>query len=199
MERSDSVCDNTCSPGLLFLVFIRSDGSFCGLLNANDLKKTIKKLEVALRKLGPEYGVALRPQKPATEKQILAYEKHLGLALPASYRAFLLLHNGYRGLAFPGDMLSIEAVMPGGAEFETIKRWKKMSMKNGADEVADAIVIASHVDGPNHWTYLDPHQLSAKTHEMKVVEWEPSDSQAHATVLTYLEECLETATSSDDD
>ena len=96
-------------------------------------------------------------------------------------------------------MLSIREVMPGGAAFETIKRWKKMSAKNGADEVLEAIVIARYDDGPNHWAYLHPNQLNAKTKEMKVVVWEPADSEEHANLLKYFEECLETARAADDE
>src|SRR5262245_4865178 len=65
------------------------------------------------------------PHPPASAKLIADYEKYLGVKLPASYRAFLELHNGYDWLAYPGHMLSIEDVMPGGKYYDDILEWKK--------------------------------------------------------------------------
>jgi len=159
-----------------------------------DLRKTIAELEGKLRELAtyPEYNrLSLVALPPASEDEIVRYETYLGRPLPPSYRAFLSLHNGYRGLAYPGDMLSIDDVMPGGTWYDRISKWKKTSAKYGSTEVIDAVVIAN-LGQPNNWAYLDPKRVSAKTKEMKVVEWEPEDSDEYQNVLKFLEECLET-------
>ena len=74
-----------------------------------------------------------RARPPAAAAAIEAYEKYLGLRLPPYYRAFLELYDGYEALAFPGrDLLSIESVMPGGAHYDDIAEWKKLSTEVGA-------------------------------------------------------------------
>lgn len=100
------------------------------------------------------------PRPPATAPQIAAYEQYLRLALPASYRAFLELHNGYEWLAFPGHMLAIEDVVPGGEYFDDIKEWKQGMAEAGLTGALDGIVVA-YLDQPNNWAYLDPHRVHA--------------------------------------
>lgn len=159
-----------------------------------NLRKLVRDLDQALRELAtfPEYDrVSPQPNPGASEEQIARYEAYLGRPLPPSYRAFIAMHDGYRALAYPGDMLSIEDVMPGGAWHERIATWKKTSAKYGSAEVVDGIVIAN-LGQPNNWAFLDPKRTSAKTKEMKVVEWEPEDSDEYPNVLKFLEECLET-------
>lgn len=134
-----------------------------------------------------------RARPPAAAAAIEAYEKYLGLRLPPYYRAFLELYDGYEALAFPGrDLLSIESVMPGGAHYDDIAEWKKLSTEVGAGEVLDAIVIANS-DQPNNWDYLDPNRLSDGG-ELVVVRWTPSRSLRFANFRDYLEQwCLATS------
>jgi len=98
-----------------------------------------------------------RANRPATDRQIVSYEQYLGLRLPPSYRAFLELHNGYEWLAFPGHMLSIQDVVPGGEYFDDIKEWKTVMAEAGLSEALDGIVVA-YLDQPNNWAYLDPNR-----------------------------------------
>jgi cell wall assembly regulator SMI1 len=137
-----------------------------------------------------------KPHPPATPEQLADYEKYLGRKLPDSYRAFLELHNGYDWLAFPGHMLSIESVMPGGQHYDDIVEWKKATAEYGGAEVLDGIVIANY-DQPNSWIYLDPNRPSAKN-ELTVVEWDPEDSEDYADVIEFLEECFLTCTEEDE-
>lgn len=160
----------------------------------NELRALIAELDGRLRELAayPQYDMFVPvAMPPADMGQIRAYEQYLGRALSPSYRAFLRLHNGYRHLAYPGDMLSIEDVMPGGHWHDLLVKWKKTSARYGATEVIDAIPIAN-MGQPNSWAFLDPKRINAKTGEFKVVEWEPEDSDDYSNIVKFLRECLET-------
>src|SRR5262245_5859796 len=104
----------------------------------------------------------LRPRPPARADQIERYERYLALTLPVTYRWFLELHNGYGHLVFPGDMLSIEEVMAGGARYNDIRDWKRLCSDYGSGEVLDGVVIASRGE-PNDWVYLDPNKPTGET------------------------------------
>jgi hypothetical protein len=124
----------------------------------------IDELDAKLRELAtyPAYDrIVPRPGPPASEEQIALYEKHLGRPLPPSYRAFLSLHDGYQALAYPGDMLSIEDVMPeaNGMTASCPGRRPRPSTGRPSDR-RDS--YCQH--GPaNNWAYLDPKRVSAKT------------------------------------
>jgi hypothetical protein len=70
------------------------------------------------------------------------------------------MYNGYQWLAFPGHMLSIEDVIPGGEYWEDIKEWKLGMAEAGVTDALDGIVIA-YLDQPNNWAYLDPDHPEA--------------------------------------
>jgi hypothetical protein len=134
-------------------------------------------------------SIHLRPRPPATERMISDYEQYLQLKLPDSYRVFLQLYNGYAWLAFPGDMLAIQDVMPGGARFEEILAWKKMSAKYGGGEVLDGIMIAS-MGEPNDWVYLDPNR-PLEGSELTVVSTTPSYSVEYQNLIEFFESRIE--------
>ena len=134
--------------------------------------------------LEPYEEIDPRPRPPATAREIDAYERRIGLKLPASYRIFLELHNGYDWLAFSGPFLSIKEVSPGGDYFDEIVTWKKSSAKYGLGEVLDGIVIA-YLGQPNNWLYLDPNRMSREG-EMNVVKWDPSTPREYPDLLDFL-------------
>jgi hypothetical protein len=130
-------------------------------------------------------SVRLRPGRPASVDDILAYEEYLGRRLPESYRAFLELHNGYEGLLLTGDMLSIQDVVPSGRRYVVIQNWKRSSVRYGLGEVLDGIVIGSKGHA-NMWIFLDPNRPSAEK-ELTVVEWDPSTSLEFPTLMAFFE------------
>lgn len=95
------------------------------------------------------------PRSGASEAILQRYERYLGRRLPPSYRAFLSMHDGYEWLAFPGHMLGLEEVIPGGEYWEDIREWKLGMADAGLAQSLDGIVIA-YLDQPNNWAYLDP-------------------------------------------
>jgi hypothetical protein len=152
------------------------------------LKDVIARLDREIRDLAERKGkkhVRPKPFPPATEEEIARYEEYLGLKLPPSYRAFLKLHNGYDYLAYPGHMLSIQAVMPRGKWHKKIKDWKTTTAKYGSGEVLDGIVIAN-LDGPNNWTFLDPNKPT-EGGEFAVVRWLSGDSDDYLDLVAFLE------------
>jgi hypothetical protein len=162
----------------------------------SQIDKMVKKLETEIKKKiqkVPELSdYKLRANPPATAAQIAKYEKHLDRELPRSYRAFLELHNGYEGLAFPGSMLAIEDLMPRGVWHPRIEKWKKRMASAGNGAVLDGIIIANLGQG-NYYVYLDPNRPSGPD-ELTVVEKDAGDEpDDYANVLEFLEECLETA------
>jgi hypothetical protein len=151
------------------------------------LEATIDRLVAALVADHEREGRTDRPMpgKPASSTAIAKYEKHLGRALPPSYRAFLTMHDGYRGLVWPGDMLAIRDVMPGGARDADISRWKATC------DVSRGIVIAQ-LGEPNDYTYLDPDKPSRGT-ELTVVKYSASYTSEFADLVAYFEHVVSVA------
>lgn len=157
------------------------------------LTRVIGRIEKKLVEIAalPAYAhVRPLPGPPSTDAQIQAYEQYLGLRLPPSYRTLLSLHDGYDWLMYPGHMLSIRDLMPGGAWHDRVLEWKRVSARYGAGEVLEGIPVAN-MGQPNSWVYLDPGRTD-KRGEFAVVEWEPEDSEDYPDMLAYLEECLDT-------
>lgn len=145
-----------------------------------------------LRRAGEDHrNYSCKAREPASPAQIAAYEEHVGIALPPTYRAFLELHNGYEGLSFPGSMLSTEDTLPGGAWFDRIRKWKERSRKYGDENAANGIVIAN-MGQNNRWVYMDPSRRSSTTNELVIVEWEPESTDEYATLVRFFVECLAT-------
>ena len=132
----------------------------------------------------------LRPAAlpPASEEEIRNYERDLGLTLPKTYRAFLELHNGYRGLTIPGNVLSLQSVRPGGDVYPKIKEWKTETARYGSAEVLDGIVIAS-MSQPSQWVYLDPNRPSSEG-ELTVVNWESDSSEEFPDLVEFFERLI---------
>src|SRR5690349_4780553 len=104
----------------------------------------VARLTAAIVARAARRGVApppLRPGPPAAPGQLATLERALGRELPPSYRAFLELHDGHRGLAGPGDLLATSEVLPGGAWHARIRRWRQACLDADLDDVRDAIVV----------------------------------------------------------
>jgi cell wall assembly regulator SMI1 len=157
------------------------------------VKEVVDQLLVAIEELREreESYKDLRPAPfpPASKKEIAEYELYLGHPLPPSYKAFLELYNGYKGLTVAGDMLSIRSVMPGGEQYEIIKRWKTLSARYGSGEVIDATVIAS-MGSRNKWIYLDPNRPTSQK-ELTVIQYEPEDSDEYNDLIEFFKDRIE--------
>jgi cell wall assembly regulator SMI1 len=136
------------------------------------IRSLVTELDKEVTLLAERHGkqdVRPKPHPPATVESIQRYEGHLQLTIPASFRDFLELHDGYDWLAFPGHMLAIASVMPGGDMYDEILEWKRTTAEYGSAEVLDGVVIAS-LGGPNNWVYFDPNK-PLPDNEFTVVRW----------------------------
>jgi hypothetical protein len=153
------------------------------------MKETIDRLAAAINAKARDQDfdhVKLRPYPPAPEMLLARYETHLQLKLPPSYRAFLELHNGYDFLAYPGHMLPIEKVMPGGEWYEEITTWKKLSADYGNGEVLNGIVIANF-DDANKYVFLDPTKPTTPG-EFTVVHYLPDSMSEYPDLFDFFED-----------
>ena len=151
------------------------------------IDRLLQEIDARVRRTGERYA-APRPLPPATPDEISEYEKYAGVRLPDSYRAFLELHNGYDRLAYPGDMLSTHAIMPGGAWHDEIQEWKKTSTQYGMGEVLDAMPIAN-LDSALNWAYVDPNTQTTEG-ECAIVRWLNGDMDDFPDLLAFFEECI---------
>ncbi|MCA8950139.1 MAG: SMI1/KNR4 family protein [Planctomycetes bacterium] len=126
----------------------------------------------------------LRPGPPATAEKLRAFEDHVGVPLPAAYRAFLEIHDGYHHLLYPGSFYSIADLLPGGAAHAKVVEWKRMCSDYGNGEVLDGLVVAN-TGQPNNWAYFDPDQVSPQG-DPALVSFTPSDSEAFPDLLEFL-------------
>jgi hypothetical protein len=159
---------------------------------SNQVKETVERMAEAIKGFAKREGykdVAPKPRKPAKDSDLEKYEKYLGQKLPPSYREFLKLHDGYDWLAFPGHMLSIKDVMPGGEWHNNIKEWKQMFADYGRGEVVSGIVFA-YLEEPNDYCYFDTEK-PAKKKELPVVKFTANDPEEFPNLLAYFENIIE--------
>jgi hypothetical protein len=156
------------------------------------VQNTVERMVAAINALAKRQrykSVVLKPGKPASDSEIEKYEKYLGLKLPPSYREFLKLHDGYECLAFPGHMLSIKDVMPGGQWHDDIKEWKGLYADYGRGEVVSGIVFAN-LDAPNDYAYFNTEKRGAKK-ELPVVRFTLNEADEFPNLLAYFENIID--------
>jgi hypothetical protein len=156
-----------------------------------EMRDVVSRLEHELREEAKRRHYAtpkLTPHLPATPTDIARYETYCQITLPRSYRIFLQLYNGYDALAYGGDVLSIQDVMPGGNWYSKIQDWKKLCADYGSGEVLDGIVIASSLQ-PNQFVFLNPDRL-ASSDELTIVEWMGDSYREYPDLITFFEELI---------
>ena len=141
-------------------------------------------LEAQCRRRGVPPPV-LRPHPPADEGLIAELERHHQIRLPPSYRAFLSLHDGYDGLAYYGDLLSVRSALPGGSQYQEIVTWKKRCADYGSGEVLDGVVIGSSLQS-NQWLFIDINRPAPRG-EYIFVDWIGESSEEFASLIDYFD------------
>lgn len=150
------------------------------------MDRLVQQLAQALR--ASEEGEPPVGRPAAPEKRIRRFEKHLGLTLPPSYRAFLAVHDGYDRLAWPGHLRPIASLLPGGRWFKEHRRWQREL--RGEGELDHEVIPIGSIDEATNWMlYLDPGRATADG-ELAVVEWTPAQSYVYESFQRYLEEEL---------
>ncbi len=129
---------------------------------------------------------------PAAPDAIDALETAAGFALPPSYRAFLVHHDGWRGFWADLDLLSSSAADR--AKYraniaETLDAHCDIDPKEKIP--AEALYIAASRDAPS-LIYLDPRSRRPDG-ELDVVRYDRDGEQSrHGSLVEMLEEQLET-------
>jgi cell wall assembly regulator SMI1 len=111
---------------------------------------------------------------PATAEQLAELEKTLGIALPPSYRNFMLLHNGWKYVLGDTHLLSVQELHDPKV-IESIEKWRELT-RDGKPKVADAaVVIGASPPGQGHGIiYLDKTTLQPDG-EMDIVSFDGDD------------------------
>jgi hypothetical protein len=123
---------------------------------------------------------------PSRPEQIAAIERVAGFGLPVDYRAFLELHNGWRGFSGENDLLSAEQ-MTSGAMRDSILETKELQREN-SDPAAGGFVINASVSGTDI-AYIDPSTITAQG-SAEVVRWDPRmrEYKRAPSFIAYLED-----------
>jgi cell wall assembly regulator SMI1 len=148
----------------------------------------VGRVVAAIRDLNVHEGVPdedPEPGPPASEADIRAAEAAIGVRFPPQYRAFLRMHDGYRWLAYPGDMLPLRDLMPGSAMHEQITKWKRLAAEYGGGEVLNGLFFAS-LGQPNNWIYFDLDRPTEGA-EYTVVRFTPDESSEFPDLIAFLE------------
>lgn len=79
------------------------------------LKALIEKISAQLAEYDDVVDFAMPHELagPATEAQIAEFERARGVTLPADYRVFLLMHNGWKGFSGDNVLFSLEEMSEG--------------------------------------------------------------------------------------
>jgi len=108
----------------------------------------------------------VRAGKPATGEEIAAMEARIERELPAAYRAFLELHNGYADLHVTGPLLST-AEMESGESAEHIEELAEILEGEGHE----GVIVGCSFDSDD-FVYLDAERGVVTFNEFDEVEYE---------------------------
>ena len=126
---------------------------------------------------------------PATPEQVAAIERVAGFTLPPDYRAFLELHNGWRGFSGENDLLSAEQMGPGDmarsiADTRSVQEELDDPARNG-------FIISASISGSDI-AFIDP-ATRRPDGTADVVRWDPRalEYQRSPSFIAYLEHYIE--------
>lgn len=126
---------------------------------------------------------------PATPEQVASVQQVAGFPLPPDYRAFLELHNGWRGFSGENDILSAEQMGPGDMARSLADT---RSVQEELDDPArDGFIINASVSGSDI-AYIDP-AAQRPDGTADVVRWDPRalEYQRSPSFIDYLEHYVE--------
>jgi len=107
--------------------------------------------------------------KPATAPQINDFEATVGIVLPASYRAFLSICDGWKHWEGDAHLFSLDEMLVG-PYADWIKRWKVEALRRGERVVANGLVIGGKLEADSGFI-LDLANRSPSG-EAPIVNWE---------------------------
>ncbi|WP_084501428.1 SMI1/KNR4 family protein [Nocardia xishanensis] len=125
---------------------------------------------------------------PAGEQLIRRLETRIGQSLPPSYRAFLLLHNGWQMVDGVTDLLPVEDLL-GGAKAERIEAWQRQADKS-ADPVAAGGVVIGWADANQTRILLDPSDATDDG-DWRLVQHYKDEEGEYDSFIHWLEESVD--------
>lgn len=96
--------------------------------------------------------------EPCAPSLVEQLEQKLGRALPPSYRAFLLLHNGWKQVDGELDLLPIEDLLEEANELD-VASWRRSVAQYGDTIAARCLVIGASIISPTKYL-LDPERVN---------------------------------------
>lgn len=124
---------------------------------------------------------------PATPEKIAELEQQIGMKLPEDYRAFLLLHDGWKNFNGESALLSIEQ-MTAGRLHKHLTEFQQELGAAGAKGPAQGLVIEGSFG--TRITYFDRAQAKASG-KLDVVYWDRREMARYPNFASFLEDYIE--------
>jgi hypothetical protein len=125
---------------------------------------------------------------PPPACRLIELETRLGRLLPASYRAFLSMFNGWRMINGATDLLSVEEMLDG-RHVEQIRAWQRQAEEAGDEIAARALVIGVAEITPTK-ILLDPETI-ATNGEWALIQHHKDAADEYPSFLAWLEASVE--------
>ncbi len=119
---------------------------------------------------------------PASEDRIAELERELNIKLPASYRVFLMLNNGWKVIDGSQSFFSIKELM-GWRSRKDPSSWIAIAKDKGDEFVEDCLVIGASYDSPDKYL-LNPKQI--RDAEWQFIEYSKDGFVKYDSFLDYL-------------
>lgn len=126
--------------------------------------------------------------RPASVDQVEALERVLSQTLPPSYRAFLLLFDGWRMVDGGTDLFSVEQLLSGEVR-DAMANWQRLVGASGDEIAGRGLLIGASFITPTKYL-LDPGQVN-KDGEWAFVQHHQGVEAVLPSFLQWLEESVE--------
>jgi hypothetical protein len=122
--------------------------------------------------------------QPASPDELVTLEKATGIDLPNDYKAFMLLHNGWKNFNGESSLLSVQEMLDGPV-YEHVVSFQAELRANGVNEVASGWVFEASFG--TRLSYFDRTAL-ASGGNLDVVYWHNRELGRFPTFTAYLED-----------
>lgn len=120
---------------------------------------------------------------PAGEAEIRELEERIGHSLPPSYRAFLLMHNGWQMVSATTDLLSVGDMLRGPIH-DRVMRWQQRAAQSGNALAGKGLVIG-YSKLTQTRVILDPDDVVDG--EWRLIEMYKDEEVEYSSFLEWLE------------
>ena len=121
--------------------------------------------------------------KPADESDIQEFEAKLNLSLPPSYRAFLLINNGWKVIDGSQSFFSMDQLLAWRSRKDP-SHWMAIAKQNGDEFVGSCLVIGASDDSPDKYL-LRPDNMNEEG-EWQFIEFFKDGHEVYESFLEYI-------------